>query len=80
MTNGKEPNIKKSLALGMSERTNNPTNDTGVLKKLSQTSAESKSQLLWGVALRRLVRVCDVSNDRVAFIFMASDSKKKHTF
>jgi len=25
-----------------------------------------------------IVRVCDISNDRVAFNFMASDSKKKH--
>jgi hypothetical protein len=37
----------------IAERKNNPTSYTGVLKKLSQTLAESKSQLLWDVALRR---------------------------
>jgi hypothetical protein len=43
--------MKTWCVLRMIEKKNNPIHDSSVFKKLSLTLAESKKQMLWGIAL-----------------------------
>ena len=70
--------LKYLCVLRMTDRKNNPINDTGVFKKLSQKLAKSEMQLLWGVALLRCSYSVTFQIISVAFTFMACDSEKKH--